>query len=350
MCQTDLLPHDPRMSGGLSRSDRAIRTVSICRGALLALFLLSTVAACGGAESTGPPEHSTGAPAPPVATASRTKESAAEISVPTTAAEEPRMTHTARPTGTRIPRRSTVEFHSDKVGGLFKVYVSLPKGYDPRHPDGYPVIYVLDAGWYFDGSSRMIGYGGVAGIASSLSGGGQIPKAIVVGIGYVNRNRRGRDLLWAHERFYAFLTEELIPFVDGEYQTDITVPRTLVGHSDGGYFALYAFFQSGGNEDAPFGRFVAISGDLTKNEWLPFREEGKMHRRVGDSGAIGGALFLAAGAQDEPRFVTSTQDMAERLEGRQYQDFRFRNKLYRSDDHMSVVTPAVWDGLLWVFE
>ncbi len=123
-----------------------------------------------------------------------------------------------------------------------------------------------------------------------------------------------------------------------------------MGYSDGGYFALYAFFQSGGNEDAPFRQFVAISGDLTKNEWLPFREEGAMHRRIGDSGRVGGALFLAVGALDEPRFVTSTQDMAQRLEGRQYQGLRFKSKLYRSDDHMSVVTPAVWDGLLWVFD
>jgi enterochelin esterase-like enzyme len=211
------------------------------------------------------------------------------------------------------------------------------------------VIYLLDADWYLDGSSTMIGDVGVAGIVSSLSESGRIPKAIVVGVGYSKKNQRGRDLLWAHGEFYAFLTEELIPFVDREYQTDTTAPRTLVGHSDGGYFALYALFQSVGRQDAPFGRFIAISADLTKNEWLPFREEGKMHRRLGDGGAVGGALFLAVGAQDEPRFVTSTQDMAQRLEGRDYQDFRFRSKLYWSDDHMSVVTPAVWEGLMWVF-
>ena len=152
------------------------------------------------------------------------------------------------------------------------------------------MIYLLDADWYHDGSSTMIGDGGVAGIASALSEGGRIPKVIVIGIGYVKKNQRGRDLLWAHEKFYAFLTEELVPFVDGEYRTDTAAPRTLVGHSDGGYFALYAFFQSGGNEDAPFRQFVAISGDLTKNEWLPFREEGAMHRRIGDSGRVGGGL------------------------------------------------------------
>ena len=329
---------------------RAMQTLLVFRRALIALFVLGVVAACGGARSPDLSEHLTCTLTPAGPTASLTEESAETTPVPTTAAEKSRVTHTARPTGTRIPRQSTVAFRSDKVGDLFKVYVSLPKGYDPRHPDGYPVIYVLDADWYFDGSSMRIGDGGVTGIASSLSEGGYIPKTIVVGIGYVNRNQRGRDLLWAHEKFYAFLTEELIPFVDGEYRTDTTAPRTLVGHSDGGFFALYALFQSGGNSDAPFGQFVAISGDLTKNERLPFREEGRMHSRIGDGGAVGASLFLAVGGQDEARFVTSNQDMTARLESRQYQDLRFRSRVYKSDGHGSVVTPAVWAGLMWVFE
>ena len=337
------------MSREPSASDRALRIVSICRGALMALLLLPVIVACGGARSSELPERSTGTLTPAVPTTSLAEESTVELPAPTTTAEKSRVTHTARPTATRIPRQSAVEFHSDKVGDSFKVYISLPTGYDPQHPDGYPVIYSLDADWYFDGSSTMIGDGGVAGIASSLSEGGRIPKTIVVGIGYLGRNQRGRDLLWAHERFYAFLTEELIPFIDGEYRTDTTAPRTLVGHSDGGFFTLYAFFQSGGNSDPLFGRFVAISGDLTKNEWLPFREEGKMHRRIGDGGAAGAALFLAVGGQDESRFVTSNQDMAARLEGRQYRDLRFKSRVYKPGGHMSVVTPAVWAGLMWVF-
>ena len=195
---------------------RAMQTLLVFRRALIALFVLGVVAACGGARSPDLSEHLTCTLTPAGPTASLTEESAETTPVPTTAAEKSRVAHTARPPGTRIPRQSTVAFRSDKVGDLFKVYVSLPKGYDPRHPDGYPVIYVLDADWYFDGSSMRIGDGGVAGIASALSEGGYIPKAIVVGIGYVNRNQRGRDLLWAHEKFYAFLAEELIPF-DGVY-------------------------------------------------------------------------------------------------------------------------------------
>jgi len=330
-------------------SARINRTVFVCWKTLVAMLVLTSVVACGRVEPSSSPAQLTGVSNSAIATASLTEEPPEKISIATPFAEGLSLQGTAMPTGARIPRRSAFEFHSDRVGDWYKVYIGLPGGYDPQHPVGYPVIYLLDADWYFDGSSTMIGDGGVAGIVSSLSESGRIPRAIVVGIGYVGRNQRGRDLLWAYEKFYAFLTEELIPFVDGEYRTDAAVPRTLVGHSDGGYFALYAFFQSGGYRDAPFGQFVAISGDLTKNEWLPFREEGRMHRRIGEGGDVGAALFLAVGGQDETRFVTSNQDMAARLKSRQYQDLRFKSRVYASDDHMSVVTPAVWAGLMWVF-
>ena len=316
----------------------------------MATLLWSVVAACGRVEPPSSLPQCTGTPHSAVVTTSpMTEESPEQISTATPLAEGFSSQGTILPTATRIPRQSVVGFHSDRVGDSYRVYISLPKGYDPQQPDGYPVIYLLDADWYFDGSSVRIADGGVAGIVASLSESGRIPKSIVVGIGYLKSTQRGRDLLWAPDKFYAFIIEELIPFVDGAYRTDTSAPRTLVGHSDGGYFALYALFQSGGNEDAPFEQFIAISGDLTKNEWLPFRLEGEMNRRISDADSVRGALFLAVGGKEESRFVTSTQDMARRLESRQYPALRFRSRVYGSDDHMSVVTPAVWSGLLWVF-
>ena len=338
-----------RASGGPSVGYDGSRTMSIRHGTLVALIVSIVAAGCGRVESADMPTPSTYTPGPTCATVIPQEEFAVQTSVPTATAEPTRSQLTVLPAEAPIPQESTFELYSDHVADWYKVYVSLPKGYDPQHPDGYPVIYLLDADWYFDGSSKMIGDGGVAGIVSSLGESGRIPKAIVVGIGYVERKQRGRDLLWAYKKFYAFLTEELIPFVDSEYRTDISSPRTLVGHSDGGYFTLYSFFQFSENGSTPFGQFIAISGDLTKNEWLPFREEGKMNKSIGDGGVVDGALFLAVGGQDATRFVTSTQDMAERLEHRQYQRLRFQSKTYRSDDHMSVVTPAIWAGLMWVF-
>jgi enterochelin esterase-like enzyme len=315
---------------------------AMCRAITWVLLVSLLVLGCGAVEPPSVETPGTDTPSTPLmTTVSPTATSAlpAATSIPAAA------TQTEAP----ILRQSTFELYSDHVADRYKIYIRLPEGYDPQHPEGYPVIYLLDGDWYFDGQGWRISGGGVAGIVSSLGRGGRIPKAILVGIGYVEENQRGRDFLWRYEKFYAFLTEELIPFIDANYRTDLGSERTLVGHSDGGYFTLYSFCQYEGNGANPFGRFIAISGDFTKNEWLMFREEGKLNRRIGDGGVVKGALFMAVGGQEEARFVTSNQDMVNRLESRHYEGLRFKSKTYRSDDHMSVVTPAVWAGLMWVF-
>jgi enterochelin esterase-like enzyme len=178
---------------------------------------------------------------------------------------------------------------------------------------------------------------------------GAIPKTILVGIGYADRNQRGRDFLWGYERFYSFLAEELIPYVDAHYRTDCHQERTLVGHSDGGYFTVYAFLQYDPGGVNPFGRFVALSGDFTKNEWAMFNEESRLSQRVGEGGVVEAALFMAVGGKDEVRFVNSNREMANRLEDRGYQELHFKAGTYRSQDHMSIVPYAIPIGLKWVF-
>ena len=97
-------------------SCRQIRTMYICRGALVALFVLSVVVACGRAESPDPSARVTGTAPPAVLATSLPQEALEEVSAPRMAAERPNSQRTALPAGERIPRHSTVEFHSDKVG------------------------------------------------------------------------------------------------------------------------------------------------------------------------------------------------------------------------------------------
>ena len=68
-----------------------------------------------------------------------------------------------------------------------------------------------------------------------------------------------------------------------------------------------------------------------------------------NGGNLEAALYLTVGGKDEARFINSLQDMTRKLESRNYLGFHFRSRVYGSDNHMSVVTPAVWAGLLWVF-
>jgi len=257
---------------------------------------------------------------------------------------------TSRPSETPFPLQSSFEVHSESMDAVYKVYIGLPDRYDPNRPVGYHVIYLLDGDWYFDGSDSRFDEGGVAEIVRLLGAGDRIPDSILVGIGYPDTNERFRDFHGQMADFHTFLTSELIPKIDDQYPTNIDAPRTLIGHSSGAYFAFYAFCQYDENGDNPFQQFIAISGDYSRMGWdYLFQEEDALNQRVGPGGQLPGSLFMAVGTEDEDRFVDSNQDMAAVLESRDYPRLRFKNQVYAEEDHISVVSPAIWSGLLWVF-
>ncbi len=235
-------------------------------------------------------------------------------------------------------------FYSHAVQDNFTIYVGLPRNYDPEGSDQYHTMYLLDGDWYFDGSHWRMPDNGVKGIVRTLSYNKLIPESIVVGIGYPEENNRGRDFLQNYNNFYAFLKNELIPFIDENYNTDVT-GRTLIGHSDGAFFTLHAFFQCG-KPDNPFTNFIAISGDFTKVNDVLFAEEMALHQR---SKVVPASLYMAVGGQEEERFISSNRQMAEILEKRDYKDFRITFKEYYGLDHGTIVSFAIQDGLLWIF-
>jgi predicted alpha/beta superfamily hydrolase len=235
-------------------------------------------------------------------------------------------------------------FYSYAVQDKFTIYVGLPTTYDPESSDQYHTIYLLDGDWYFDGSHWRMPDNGVKGIVRTLSYQGLIPESIVVGIGYPRENNRGRDFLWDYNNFYAFLINELIPFIDENYNTDVT-GRTLIGHSDGAFFTLHAFFQCG-KPDNPFTNFIAVSGDFTKINDVLFAEEMALHQR---SRVVPASLYMAVGGLEEVRFISSNRQMAEILGKRDYTDFRLIFKEYYGLNHSSIVSVAFQDGLLWIF-
>ena len=234
-------------------------------------------------------------------------------------------------------------FYSYTLGDYYKIYVSLPRTYYEKSSQLYPVIYILDADWYFDGSHERLPNGGVEGIVTRLVENGEIPESILIGIGYPGEIKRGRDFLTSYTHFYKFLKDELVPFIDKSYHTH-EEGRTLIGHSDGGFFTIYTLFRY---PDSVFTNFIAISGDFTKLDRYLFTEEMSLYRRA--AGVFPVTMYMAVGDQEEERFVTSNKEMAETLKMREYAEFYFTFKVYYGLHHGSVVAPAIEDGLLWIF-
>jgi uncharacterized protein len=241
-------------------------------------------------------------------------------------------------------------FYSPLVDTWYRIYVGLPDDYSPT--GSYPVIVLMDADWYFDGSHYRIDNGGAYGITTRLRTAQQMPPAILVGVGYppMLPNGRGRDAHYKPDRYLQFLSEELLPFIDNRLATGPGTDRILIGHSSMGNFALHALFEYNPTLPYPFGHIIALSGSYTDRTTSLLRDEKDMFDRLQPANRLPISLYLETGTNEEEQFVVGHGEMVERLTGRQYAGFRFQHALGEGLNHGTVVAPGIEKGLQWIFE
>lgn len=157
------------------------------------------------------------------------------------------------------PRIEAVEDLSSSAGLVYRIFTSVPTSQPPL--GGFPVLYVLDGNAWFD----------LTGAIARLN----LPDAIVVGVGYptgalLDFARRSDDLVPfpaangnppQADRFFSFLTQELMPHVAAKYPVGQR-QRTLIGHSLGGLFTLYALFT----KPVSFSTYVALSPSIWRSD------------------------------------------------------------------------------------
>jgi len=162
------------------------------------------------------------------------------------------------------PCRSTVtgdlRLHtltSKVFGNVRTIRVLLPPGYDDatNASTKYPVLYMLDGQNQFDACLSDVSHveWGTDETTYRLIREGKIPPMIVVGIDHAGKDRAHEYLPYkdfvnspgmrapAGKRFPEFLTDEVMPLVDGRYRTMQDHDHTGIGGSSyGGVAALYA--------------------------------------------------------------------------------------------------------------
>ncbi len=230
---------------------------------------------------------------------------------------------------------------SKVVSDTFHLFVQLPPSYHQKTDQSYPVLYVLDANAYFDQVSDL----------SSSGSKKKRSESIVVGIGYKNAylmdSLRVRDYTFpaaqpsdslpisgGGERFYSFLTSELIPEIDRLYRTDAK-NRTLMGHSFGGYFTLYALLKETASKPV-FHHFLAASPSI----WYSQGYLTKALQRYDPS--INRSLFLTTGkAEGSTQEFTTLVTLL-----KNHPSLQVHSKIYNGLDHMGTVLPSFRDGLL----
>ncbi|MFO0551892.1 MAG: alpha/beta hydrolase-fold protein [Polyangiaceae bacterium] len=252
----------------------------------------------------------------------------------------------------REPVSGTVRedvFASRVASEDFTILVRTPPSYEASGDSKYPVIYQLDATFLdeFDTCAATV---------SRLEEEGAIPESIIVGIGHLES---GPDLGREHDfvpadpdnaqydgradKFYAFLHDELVPHVESTYR--VAPGRALVGHSLGGLFALYAFFQEDSNGQPFFDKVLAADPSYGANDGVIFAFE---EERSALSRSRPGRLFLTAslytgGAQAFPH-----AEMTHRIRT-DFDDLELEST-YEPTDHGGLIQLSMEKGLPFLLE
>ena len=179
--------------------------------------------------------------------------------------------------------------------------------------------------------------------------GGLLPPLILVGIGYKSfkamNSLRVRDYLYPEaipsdemkapgggQRFYQFITKGLLPKIDSNYRTENT-NRTLLGHSFGGHFSLYALLEQLNQKRNDFKGFVSASPSLWYNNNYLFQLPQKLKTNKDSLN-----LFLSVGNMETPEewTVRPLKNMSKQLISAGPKNVKLNTEIYNHLDHMDV--------------
>lgn len=258
-----------------------------------------------------------------------------------------------------VPHSRIVDVPSASNGVDYQLYVHVPPACTaPEHR--CPTVYLLDAEYSFPLVSAIV---------THLADRDRIPPLVSVSIGYPDKSNYRRDRTRDYTPFFhpdggygremqkvsgggpaflSVLTGEIVPFVERSFPS-AGQPRTLVGHSYGGLFAVHAWIQ------APhlFERYVVVSPSL----WYA---DGEMLDRVeqacsGSAIAQAQWLYLAVGEhEDQPEngraMVADLRTLGALLEHCDSRKTSVELRVFLDETHASVFPAALSSGLRALFQ
>lgn len=259
------------------------------------------------------------------------------------------------PVSGRVEREQLTALAVDET---YRLFIRLPPGYDADPARRFPLIVQLDANLPTFEEFEL-----TAGLASGLEASGEIPESIVVGIGYATgeeaRYERFRDLglplqdpefkaAWTGlvpdgeaPKFFAFLKDELLPWVESRYRVAGPQGRALFGHSLGGLFVLYAVTRH--ERAGLFTGYVAASpsifwdGGQFLEQWAQLTDPTQP-----------AVLFTAAGQLEGPEMVVFFDEFIERTQAMPFSRLSIESRKVQTD-HVGSAAPIFQDGLKHLF-
>jgi len=265
--------------------------------------------------------------------------------------------------------------HSTLLNEDRLIYVDFPLGYNPNSKQKYPVAFLLDGDVLLP----------AAGVVQDYYSGGFTPEMIIIGIS--NSENRTRDLTppridlattknEASDKmeevmtpvssaegeasvFLEFIEKELIPHVESKYP--VTDFRTLIGHSYGGLFTVFALSE----KPKLFNYYLAIDPSM---DWSGGYYHHKLKEKLSNIELTGRSIFITMSGQlhfqdtsvtianvrqdnswqtEFPRAILQTIDELESLKSAGLKvDFKF----FERDFHGTVPLPSLIEGNLSLFK
>jgi len=216
--------------------------------------------------------------------------------------------------------------------------VYLPPKYDDSS-DSYPVIYVTDGEWRYGSVAQEI-------INKGLD-------VIVVAIGNSDEDGQGRRvvdyLLPGARQYYAFITTELLPYIETKYRT-MADNRSLFGHSLGGQFVVSAYFLE---ENNPTNFHYYIAADPALDARVDLLSQ-LIDKRANSGKGFRSKLIITGATA---RIVLPNDYLGYGYEVEHFHDLYPRaplkamnlTKLLYYTSHMGVVQPSISDSLDLIF-
>lgn len=279
------------------------------------------------------------------------------------------------PSSSVFPRTNYFEVDSIKAGARYAVWVTTPKVYGQDRSRSFPAVYAPDGNWFVTLSPLLsdlgqwdfldhyrptiqvcIGYCGMdVDRALAVRARDLLPprEPLPPGQEESTRNldslgildRAGTELYLhnlqnpAADRFLAFLTDELHPFLARNYRIE-TREMGLFGHSFGGLFATYAALQT----STIFKFFGASSPGI-------YLGQSSVHKLYADAVAAGGvsdrSLHMTVGTREltvpspyQTSVAGGTIEFIRRAGASPLKGLNFTSELLENESHMTLMHPG----------
>ncbi len=226
-------------------------------------------------------------------------------------------------------------------------WISLPESYKDEFKSykKYPVLILLDGNTHFHFASGMVNS-----MSSGNSDKREIPEMIVIGVLNVNRERdftpdkiitKRKNETGGGDNFLSFIETELIPKIDSEFRT--APYRILVGHSLGGLITAHSYLQ----QNSLFNSFISI--DPSFGTWDEKVMDEKLNNSTNE--ILNKPLYIATANWGQRNLRNRDRHIRFfELLNSKTKNLNAYHQYYPSKNHSSVVLPAFYDGLNFIFK